>query len=146
MDPHSPKDKSFAQFFFTALLSGAHIIEKKFLEFHGDNEKNKFYFKLIYFLHYLGIGLRLVLWYAILGPALFIYFYIPAFIIYLFAFAHVNYITHAQSENGESIIVNKNSNLWYKLINFVGDGIYFHKNHHLAPNLYNPKVEFRGEQ
>jgi stearoyl-CoA desaturase (delta-9 desaturase) len=139
MDPHSPQGKSFLQFFFTALISGADIIEKKFLEFHGNNERNQLYFKAIYFLHYLGIALRIALWYQILGNELFIYFYVPAFISYLFAFAHINYITHGQGKDGEAVILNKDSNLWYKVINLLGDGVYYHKNHHIKPGAYNPK-------
>ena len=139
MDPHSPEGKNFLQFFFTALISGAEIIEEKFFEFHGRNQKNFLYFKAIYFLHYLGITLRVILWYQILGKELFIYFYVPAFISYLFAFAHINYITHRHNENGEAEILNKNSNLWYKLVNFLGDGVYYHKNHHIKPGAYNPK-------
>lgn len=139
MDPHSPEGKSFFKFFLTALLSGAEIIEKKFLEFHGNNERNKLYFKAIYFLHYLGIILRITLWYFLLGEELFFYFYIPAFFSYLFAFAHVNFITHRQDDNGNAVILNKDSNLWYRLINMLGDGVYYHKNHHINPGAYNPK-------
>ena len=144
LDPHSPEGKSFLQFFFTALISGAGIIQNKFLEFHGNKFVNRRLFDGVYILHYMGIALKMFLWYLILGDALFMGFYLPAFFTYLFCFAHVNYITHSFSESGEAIILNKNSNIWYKLINLIGDGIYFHKNHHENPGLYNPRFSPRG--
>jgi len=138
-DPHSPHDKSFLTFFFTAIFSGSHIIENRYLDIHGRTYLTRSLFKLNILLHYIGIPLRLLAWFYLLGPELFVYLYIPAFFIYLFAFSHVNYITHAKNDEGETVILNKDSNPWYKLINALGDGVYYHKNHHQYPKLFNPK-------
>lgn len=138
-DPHNPHDKSFIAFFFTAIFSGSHIIENRYLDIHGRTLLTRSIFKLNILLHYVGIPLRLLTWFYLLGPELFLYLYVPSFFIYLFAFSHVNYITHAKNDAGETVILNKDSNLWYKLVNTLGDGVYFHKNHHQYPKLYNPK-------
>jgi len=138
-DPHSPHGKSFLTFFLTAIFSGSHIIENRYLDIHGRTLLTKSLFKLNIFLHYLGVPLRILTWFLILGPELFAYLYVPSFFIYLFAFSHVNYITHTKNEAGEYEIINLDSNLWYKLVNLIGDGVYFHKNHHQYPKLYNPK-------
>lgn len=138
-DPHNPHEKSFLRFFFTAIFSGSHIIERHYLDIHGHTWTNRLLFKLNIILHYLGIPLRLFAWYYLLGTDLFMYLFIPAFVIYLFAFSHVNYITHTLNTNGEHEIINLDSNLWYKIVNFLGDGVYYHKNHHQYPKLYNPK-------
>lgn len=138
-DPHRPEGKSFFIFFLTAIFGGIKIIEKRHLEFHGKTLKNQITFKVNIFLHLAGVPLKALTWYYLLGQELFLYLYIPSFIFYLFSFAHVNYVTHETNQKGESIILNKNSNAWYQFVNLVGDGVYFHKNHHHNPSLYNPK-------
>lgn len=137
-DPHDPSEKSFWKFFFTSQLTGARIIEEKFLEYHGRSNFNKVLFKLNIAVHYGSHILRLFVWYLLLGPEMFVFLYIPSFIVYSLAFAHVNYITHARNEKGETEILNKNDNFYYKFINFIGSGVYFHKNHHEHPKLLNP--------
>lgn len=137
-DPHDPAGKSFIKFFFISQLTGARIIEKKYLEYHGKSLKYRALFKLNIGLHYGGHFLRLFVWYMILGPELFTSLYLPAFLVYSLAFAHVNYITHQTNESGETEIINKDDNLYYNFINFIGSGVYYHKNHHNYPKLINP--------
>lgn len=137
-DPHDPSEKDFLTFFFVSQLTGARIIEKKYLEYHGSSFKNRTIFKFNIALHYGGHFLRLFVWYMILGPELFISLYMPAFLIYSLAFAHVNYITHRKAQNGETEIINKDDNLYYNFINYIGSGVYYHKNHHNHPKLLNP--------
>lgn len=138
MDPHDPAGKSFIKFFFVSQLTGARIIEKKYLEYHGKTLKQRAIFKFNIFLHYGGHFLRLFVWYMILGPELFISLYLPAFLVYSLAFAHVNYITHQTNAQGETEIINKDDNLYYNFINLIGSGVYYHKNHHNYPKLINP--------
>lgn len=137
-DPHDPSGKNFMTFFFVSQLTGARIIEKRYLDYHGRSLKNRTIFKLNIFLHYGGHFLRLFVWYLVLGPELFVSLYLPAFLVYSLAFAHVNYITHRQNENGETEIINKDDNLYYNFINYIGSGVYYHKNHHEYPKLLNP--------
>jgi fatty acid desaturase len=144
-DPHDPAEKNFVTFFFVSQLTGARIIEKKYLEYHGASLKNRTIFKFNIFLHYGGHVLRLMVWYLILGPELFISLYLPAFIVYSLAFAHVNYITHRRNSNGETEIINKDDNLYYNFINYIGSGVYYHKNHHNYPKLMNPRYLGNGE-
>lgn len=138
-DPHNPAKKTFLQFFFTSLLTGVEIIGNKYYKFHGKSSKTIFLYKASVIMHHLGLFLRLGLWFLLLGPTLFVAFFIPAFFFYTFTFAHVNYITHIVDENGDVQIINVDSNAYYKLINFIGSGVYYHKNHHLNPKYYNPK-------
>lgn len=139
-DPHDPANKSFLTFFFVSQLTGAQIIEKKYLEFHQPTLKHVLLFKLNILMHYAGHFLRLFVWFMVLGADLFVSFYLPAFLIYSLAFAHVNYITHQRNQSGEVEIINKNDNLYYKFINYIGSGVYFHKNHHNHPKLLNPML------
>lgn len=137
-DPHDPSNKSFVLFFFVSQLTGVGIVQDKYFEYHGKDFKHQAIFKLNIALHYAGHLLRLFVWLLVLGPNMFVALYLPAFVIYSLAFAHVNYITHHTDKTGNVEILNKNDNLYYKTVNFIGSGVYFHKNHHLAPRLINP--------
>lgn len=138
-DPHNPAKKTFMEFFFTSLLTGVEIIGSKYYMFHGKSTKSKILYNSAVTFHHLGIFLRVVLWYQLLGPTMFVAFFVPAFISYVFSFAHVNYITHVIDEKGGPQIINVDSNLYYNFINFIGSGVYYHKNHHLNPKCFNPK-------
>jgi len=138
-DPHAPMEKGFLIYLLTCLHSGVDVIRKRFYKYHGESSLTKAVFNYNVAVHFISIPLRLLAFYALLGPALMLMIYLPAFVAFTFTFAHVNYITHQDDENGETAILNKDSNPWYKFVNFVADGIYYHKNHHKNPNLYNPK-------
>jgi fatty acid desaturase len=138
LDPHNPEGQTFWQFLSTSQFRGVRVTESKFLEFHGNTVTNIILFKCNIAMHFLGNILRLIIWYLLLGN-LFFTLYLPAFFSYLFVFSHVNYITHGRDKNGLAVITNVNSNLYYRFINFVCDGVYFHKNHHMHPSAYNPQ-------
>lgn len=138
-DPHSPSNKSFVAFFFSAQLTGANIIAEKFFSFHGRTKSHIWLFRGNTALHYTSHLLRLAVWFQLLGPTLFVAAYLPSFLVYSIVFAHVNYITHQTSDSGEVEILNKDDNLYYNFINFIGSGVYYHKNHHDHPKLMNPK-------
>lgn len=138
-DPHSPIGKSFARYFFTCLHSGVGVIKKAYLDFNGDTKKNRIIFTLATIIHFVSLPLKLFLWYKFLGLELFLSFYLVAFLAFSFTFAHVNYATHAHNLDGEITTINLNETLWHKFVNLIGDGIYYHHNHHLNPKAYNPK-------
>ncbi len=137
-DPHDPAGKSFLTYLFVSQLTGARIIEAKYLELHGATLANRSLFKLNIGLHYGLHLLRLWVWFLLLGPEFFVAFYLPAFTVYSLAFAHVNYITHTRTLTGETVILNKDDNFYYKFINAIGSGVYYHRNHHNYPKLANP--------
>lgn len=137
-DPHDPTGKSFFAFIFTAQVMGVRVIRDCYLSFHGDTAWNRGLFNASIVLQYLGHALRLTVWYLFFGPGLFIAFYLPSFLTFSLAFAHVNYITHRKNAAGEVEVLNKNDNAYYRFVNFIGSGVYFHKNHHRRPRLLNP--------
>ncbi len=140
LDPHNPKGKSFIPFFFANNFGGTQPVLKKYLQFHSDTNKNRLNFKLIVFLHFLGVPLRALFWLFLLGPSLFITFFIPSYLFHMFVFAHINFITHKTDSSGHVSTYNLDSNIYYKFVNFFGSGVYYHKNHHINPNHFNPKT------
>lgn len=137
-DPHPPGQQSFWRFFLTCQVSGSDLIEQRFLAFHGDTAANRRLFTLNRVLHYGAQPLRAVFFYLLAGPELFVTLLAPSFLVFSFGFAHVNYKTHASTASGETELLNKNDTLYYKFVNAIGSGIYFHANHHRAPRLLNP--------
>jgi stearoyl-CoA desaturase (delta-9 desaturase) len=85
-----------------------------------------------------GMGLRLAFWALLLGPALFLTLFLPSYITNVLFFAHFNYFTHRPTAGGAVEILNLNHNLYYRIVNKVFFGVYFHKNHHEHPGLFNP--------
>lgn len=140
LDPHNPHQKKFLPFFFANNFGGTEPVLKKFLEYHGESKQNRALFKVIIFLHFIGVPLRIFFWVFLLGPSLFLTFFIPSYLFHMFVFAHINYKTHETTEAGEVHIYNLNHNIYYKFVNFFGSGVYFHKNHHINPTFYNPRA------
>lgn len=58
---------------------------------------------------------------------------------YFFGFAHLNYISHQPDDSGEVVVKNHDGTVFYKIMNIITSGGYYHKNHHLYPRFYNPK-------
>ena len=49
-----------------------------------------------------------------------------------------NYYTHEQQPDGSVEVVNLDMNLYYRFCNTFLFGVFYHKNHHDKPNLFNP--------
>jgi fatty acid desaturase len=139
LDPHNPHNRNFFGFFLANNFGGAHVVEHKFLQYHGDTKENRMLFKLIMVLHFLNVPIRLAFWFLALGASAFFLVFVPSYLFHMFVFSHINYVTHETKENGEVVLYNLDHNLYYKFVNFFGSGVYYHKNHHLQPNFYNPQ-------
>nr|BDT28512.1 fatty acid desaturase [Bacteriovorax sp. HI3] len=139
MDPHNPHKKNFFKFLLANNFGGTEVVLAKYLKYHGDTRTNHALFKLICFMHFLAVPMRLAFWFMLLGPSLFVLFFIPSYAFHMFVFAHINYITHETMDDGDVKIYNMDNNLYYRLVNFFGSGVYYHKNHHHNPGHYNPK-------
>lgn len=140
LDPHNPHKKNFFFFFFANNFGGTKVVLAKYLHFFGDTKINRALFKLTIFMHFIAVPMRLVFWFILLGPTFFVTFFIPSYLFHMFVFAHINFITHETKEDGSAVVLNLNSNIYYKFVNYFGSGVYYHKNHHLNPGHYNPQL------
>jgi stearoyl-CoA desaturase (delta-9 desaturase) len=140
MDPHNPHNKNFFRFFFANNFGGTEPVLKKYLQFYGDTKINRALFGATALIHFAAVPLRAMIWLFLLGPSLFITFFIPSYLFHMFVFAHINYYTHETFEDGTAKVYNLNDNIYYKLVNYFGSGVYYHKNHHKNPNFYNPQI------
>lgn len=140
LDPHNPDKKNFLGFFFANNFGGTRPVLTKYLQFHGDTKTNRSLFSLIVFMHFISVPMRVAFWFMLLGPSFFITVFLPSYLFHMFVFAHINFITHETKDDGSVEVYNMNSNIYYKLVNYFGSGVYFHKNHHLNPGHYNPRL------
>lgn len=143
LDPHNPHKKSFIPFFFANNFGGTTPVLKQYLKFHGDTAQNRRLFALIVFLHFLGVPMRAGVWFLLLGPVWFLTFFMPSYLFHMFVFAHINFVTHETLEDGRVEVYNLDSNIYYKFVNYFGNGVYYHKNHHDNPSFYNPQLKLR---
>lgn len=140
LDPHNPHKKNFFFFFLANNFGGGDVVLHKYLQFHGDTKGNKVLFMGIMVLHFLNVPLRLLAWFFLLGPTLFVVAFVPSYLFHMFVFSHINYVTHETKEDGSVHTYNLDSNLYYRFVNYFGSGVYYHKNHHDNPRVYNPKL------
>ncbi len=138
-DPVSPRGMSFTRY----LLSPNKYMIKNTKEFLRDTHQNIENYETILalqsFVFHTNMVLRLMAWFMIFGPALFLFFYLPAVISNIAILAHINYVCHRDLEDGSVEVFNMNHNAYYKLANFVTMGGYFHKNHHQNLSLFDPR-------
>lgn len=139
LDPVNPKGMDFLTFLSAPMR---YIIKstKIFLfQTHGHKPHYQKIMQLQTFVFNANLILRAYVLYLFLGKGLFFSFYIPSFLGLVAIFAHINYACHRNAEDDSVEIVNLNHNLYYKIANFITIGGYFHKNHHLNMNLFDPR-------
>ena len=140
MDPHPPGDLTFWQFAKIMFLHSSAKISERYREHWGMNRRTKVLHNGV-LITFLGVViLNTLFWYLLLGPAGFLFFYIPSYISNHLLFVDVNYTAHPKNpETGETKAANLDHNWYYKLANAMWFGIYYHGNHHRKPLLFNPK-------
>jgi len=143
-DPHPPAGQSFLDFILKSRNNTIRVISHFYFEKHGHGKKQELNVKAqVIIFHFLALS-KVLFWYLLFGKTLFFLFFIPCYLSYFFGFAHLNYASHQPDQNGELAIHNRDYNYFYKIMNIITSGGYYHKNHHLSPSLYNPsKLKMR---
>jgi len=139
LDPVNPEGMTFFKF-LTAPMRYMIQAGSKYLEIqHGEHSHYSAIKFGHYFFFHISVVFRLFFLYSILGPKYFVIFYMFSIVSNITILAHINYVCHRDLPNGSVEIVNLNHNLYYKVANFVTCGGYYHKNHHLNQNLFDPR-------
>lgn len=140
MDPHPPKNLTFWQFARIMFINSSKKISERYREHWGVNRTTQRLQKWVLIVFPVMAAVNLLFWYLLLGPAGFLFFYIPSYIANHLLFVDVNYTAHPKDPvTGESKPANLNHTLYYKIANRMWFGIYFHGNHHRRPQLFNPR-------
>lgn len=139
-EPHAPISLTYPQYALTMVARLNRCLSRNCFATWGNERKYQKIWQLNPYCGLFGLIARILFWYLFLGTAGFLFFFIPSYLFNNILFTHLNYYSHRphSKENGNFEILNLNHNLYYKFMNSIFYGIYFHKNHHLKPSLSNP--------
>lgn len=137
-DPHPPQQLSFWQFANRMKYSTLKVLNDTYFEhFSKEPDSHKLH-KILLIISLTNKFLRGLFLLMLFGPLGFTLFFITSFIIQILFYTHFNYYTHRPNNNGEMQILNLYQGWYYLIMNKLLFGIYFHKNHHRSPRLFNP--------
>lgn len=138
MDPHPPHGQSFLRFVVSPIKSTLLVVERAYYQSFGKNAETQKLIQWQLVVFNLGLIFRTLFWFLLLGPKLFALAYLPVYLANIFVFAHINYVAHRDRADGSFEIINLNHNIYYKIVNILSFGGYYHKSHHQRPQLFNP--------
>lgn len=137
LDPHAPLQKSYWKFAFGMRTQVAQCIIKHYFHYFGQNETSIRRLKYFMVASRLNMFMKVSFWYLVLGPQYFTFLFLPSILFKMLHYSWFNYATHRPGADGKYEIKNLNQ-IFYRLINFIGSGLYFHGNHHTNPSIHNP--------
>ena len=135
-DPHPPMDKTYWNFMLNMRKSVASVFSGFYMDLWGKNEESLRNMKEMAIESKVATLLQVTFWFLLLGPQVFTFLFAFSIIFKMLHYAWFNYATHIYTPEGIQI-VNLDHGL-YKIVNFLAFGLYYHKNHHLRPDLFNP--------
>lgn len=138
-DPHPPRGLTFWQFLNSFKTTIGQVLARNYFERHGDTEETRKIWKQLSYLLPLNQFVKAVFWFLVFGPVGFAFFFAATIVNKNLLYGDFNYSTHAWKD-GVPEIRNLDHNLFYRIVNKTCFGLYFHKNHHLQPNLFDPRT------
>lgn len=139
-DTHPPLHQSYWSFVNRLKITIERALRGEFENNFGSSDNTKRLWTLSSLFVPVNRFLRASVLLTVFGAKLYSLFLIPSFISIVLMTAHFNFVTHRPNLDDDFDILNKNENIIFKMINMISFNMYFHKNHHLKPNLINPKV------
>ena len=137
LDPHPPLDKGYVAFLTGMRKSISKVIGNYYFSLWGNNAESARNLKEVGIESQLSMFLQALFWYLVLGPQVFAWFYIFSIVFKMAHYAWFNYATHIYTQDG--INIGNLNHGFYKAINAIAFGLYYHKNHHLRPGLFDPR-------
>lgn len=142
-DAHPPGDMTFRGYVNAMGQMMKASLTERYFEAFGSTPGASVAWSMINALLPLVRYFRVAFIFLLLGPSVFVLLYVPFKMTNTLIYADFNYRTHRPTGDGGFEILNLNHNLWYKLLNAISFGSYFHKNHHRKANVFNPR--FAGD-
>ncbi len=140
MDPHAPAGMGFWEFTRVMFVKSSRKISERYREHYGNGLGTRILQRATLVIFFALVFTNLALFYLLLGPVGFVFFYVPSFIANHMLFVDINYTAHPRSEEtNDTAAANLDNTLYYKIANALLFGIYYHANHHRKPLLFNPK-------
>lgn len=136
-DPHPPQGKGFVHFASTTGRDIQRSFFAHYFEAHGENDRTRRLLKATIFSIFVRQQLLTLFWFLALGPAAFVFFFGANIVLKKVHYAWFNWATHVEKEKVAEVL-NQDSGLYW-IVNKISFNLYYHKNHHLHPSLFNPK-------
>jgi len=138
-DPH-PVLPSYWRYVLRTVVSVEEQLQRIYLETHGDTPENRRYERKRAYVSYATNVVLIAVWYFLLGPVGFLFFFVPSALVGFFHLIHFNWSTHNGFDpDGDYMPVNLDRG-FYWVGNRLWFGIYMHANHHKKANLFNPAL------
>lgn len=140
-DPHPPAGLTYWQFLNGVKTSIFRVLGQRYFASFGDSKAAARAWKTLPLFAMVTQVLKMNFWFLLLGPQAFTFFFLTSIVAKNLHYAFFNYSTHVPSNNqpGEMVIINLDHNAFFKVVNALSHGLYFHKNHHERPNVLNPR-------
>jgi fatty acid desaturase len=138
-DAHPPGHTTFREYVNAMGQMMKTNLTDKYFETFGDNAHARSTWSLVAFLLPFVRYLRVAFVLLLLGPTLFVMLFVPFKMANTLIYGDFNYRTHRPTADGGFEVLNLNHSIWYKLLNAISFGSYFHKNHHRNANVFDPR-------
>ncbi|MFA5984798.1 MAG: fatty acid desaturase [Methylococcaceae bacterium] len=141
-DPEKDPHPSLGYTFWGYVDAGRSLVQKRltaiYLEKWGDSEASRKSWRMQEGLLLCARFVKTFFWFCLLGPKFFVLLFVPSYVSYVYLFSSFNYFTHREKADGSIEILNLDNNWYYRFCNKTLFGVFYHKNHHLKPRLFNP--------
>ncbi len=138
LDPHPPMNKSYWEFTKGMRESAINAYVRFFFKTHNQGSESTAALKNFANAAKLDQSARVLFFLLLLGPQLFTFLFLSSIVFKMFHYAWFNYSTHRPSTQGTEV-QNLNGR-FYRFINAIAFGLYYHQNHHLVPTLFDPRT------
>ena len=115
-------------------------LDRNYFEAFGDSRRSRTIWRITKSLLMFSRVVRAFFLLLVFGPTLFIFLFLPSFVVQMMFYVHFNWATHRVDESGRVEICNLHAGVYYKFINTILFGGYYHKNHHVNPSLFDPRT------
>jgi stearoyl-CoA desaturase (delta-9 desaturase) len=143
-DPH-PAERSYWRYAINTLVNVEKQLQQQYFDEHGDTPETRRREKVRSLWSFLTGATVVAAWVVLLGPALFAFVYLPAFVFAALFVIHFNWAGHNAHVPGAKIEPVNLDTGWFWLGNRLFFGIYYHGNHHRVARAFNPmKLSLRS--
>lgn len=139
-DPVSPRGHGFVAFLLSPMGIATQRARRWLRERHGHKPAYEWTARAEWVLFQVNVVLRGALWLTLFGPSGFVFFYVVSLCSNVAILAHINFACHRDHPDGSVEVVDLEHGLYYRLANAVTAGGYFHRSHHAAPGLLDPRT------
>lgn len=136
-DPHPPLNLPFGVFLFGMRDQIAKSLGAAYVSRFGHGARSASNLKKIAVVSRAAHFMKLLFWFALLGPGVFASFFAVSVVMKMAHYAWFNFATHRPTSAGTEI-VNLDGRI-YRVVNALASGLYYHRNHHLNPKLFDPR-------